>query len=152
VAQNPVINEVAADGKITWTLYMDRIVRDEDGVMEIASPSAVYRLESGEVLEVKGDNGTYDETNRVLTLNGNVSGNARNSTFGFTTGKIVWNNLDGLLHATGGVKIFRDGMSLTGEELSMNLTRDISKFELTGGVEITSSSEIVENPEILSEE
>ena len=139
VVDQPVLEETSADGSVRWTLYLNRIVREEGSVMELANPRALYRMKSGEILEVSGETGSYDEEKGILTLNNNVVGSARTREFGFSTDKLVWNNKEGSLDATGGIVITREGVKFSGKEFKLNLAKDFAHIEITGGVDISSN-------------
>lgn len=147
VVDQPMFEEVTADGAVRWTLYLDRIVREEGGVMELESPRAVYRMESGEELEVRGESGIYDEENGVLRLTGNVTGTAETADFTFTVEEMAWNSTDGLIDAWGGVEVTREGISFTGSELKMILAEEFSKLVVSGGVEVTTAQSALEELE-----
>lgn len=141
VVDQPVLEEVSADGTVRWTLYLDRIVREEDSVMELAQPRALYRFQSGETLEVSASAGTYDEEAGVLTLSANVKGNARNAAFAFSVDTMTWDSKAGLLTASGGVEVTREGVRFEGEELTLDLSEEFAKMKVSGGVQITSAPE-----------
>jgi LPS export ABC transporter protein LptC len=144
VADEPLFEEVSADGTVRWTLYLDKVIREEGGVMELSNPRALYRLESGETLQVTGDSGTYDEDNGILTLEGNVTGMARESDFGFSVDKMTWDGNQGILDATGGVEVTREGISFTGQELRLTLSEELTRMTITGGVNITTAPSALE--------
>ena len=79
IADRPILEEVSTDGLVKWTLYLEKIVREEGSVTELAKPRALYKFKSGETLEVTGDSGTYDEQTGMLRLTGNVRGQPGNS-------------------------------------------------------------------------
>jgi len=141
VVDQPVLEEMSADGTVRWTLYLDRITREEGAVMELDQPRALYRLQSGEVLDVTGEFGTYDEEAGVLTLSGGVHGAARQAAFGFVVDRMVWDSVQGLLTASGGVEIDRQGLRFSGEEFVLELGRGFARIEVTGGIEITTAPE-----------
>jgi len=148
IVDQPILEEVSADGAVRWTLYLDRIIREEGSVMELASPRALYRFESGEVLEVTGEAGTYDEEAGILDLGGNVEGHARLAQFEFYVERMVWDSNAVLLTASGGVEIRRGGILFNGEELVLNLADGFARMEVNGGVagvRVTSSTAELQN-------
>jgi hypothetical protein len=145
VVDQPVLEEVSADGTVRWTLYLDRITREEGSVMELAQPRALYRFQSGEALEVNARMGTYDEEAGILRLTGDVRGSARNTAFAFSVNQMTWDSVAGLLTASGGVEVTRDGIRLEGENLVLDLSQEFERIQVTGGVEITSAPEVIEN-------
>ncbi len=150
IVDQPVLEEVSADGSVRWTLYLDRIVREEDSVMELAEPRALYRFESGEVLEVTGSTGTYDEEAHVLILSGDVNGTAREAEFEFTVDEMTWDGEAGMLVASGGVEIRRGGIVFNGFDLTLDMSEEFTKMEVGGGpsgVRITSTTEALEEIE-----
>jgi LPS export ABC transporter protein LptC len=144
VVDEPIVEETSADGTVQWTLYLDRIVRTQGSVTELARPRAVYRMQSGEVLEVTSDSGTYDENTGLLSLAGNVNGHARNSQFGFSVSRMTWSGRDSVLTASGGVTVTRDGIGFKGQDLKLNLSQGLAHIEVTGGVEVTGASQILQ--------
>ena len=147
VVDQPMFEEVAADGAVRWTLYLDRIVREEGGIMELESPRAIYRMESGEKLEVSGDAGVYDEENGLLKLSGNVTGTAETADFSFTVEEMTWNSAEGLIDAWGGVEVTREGIMFAGSELKMVLMEEFSKLIVSGGVEVSTAQSVLEDLE-----
>ena len=139
VVDQPVLEEVCADGSVRWTLYLDRIIREEGSVMELAKPRALYHFESGETLEVTGEAGTYDEEEGVLILSGGVTGQARVAQLGFSVDEMTWDSGRGMLTASGDVRIIRDGIEFRGDRLTLDLTGEFARIEVGGTVEITSS-------------
>jgi len=148
VVDQPILEEVTPDGAVRWTLYLDRIVREEGAIMELESPRALYRLEDGRVLEVTGDMGVYNEDERILELTGNVEGVARTDDFSFTVDQMIWNNPEGIITASGHVSVIRGGILLTGATLKIDLDSDYTSLEITGendqGISIKSSGEALE--------
>ncbi|MCK4720983.1 LPS export ABC transporter periplasmic protein LptC [bacterium] len=138
VVDQPILEEVSADGAVRWTLYLDQIVREEGSVMELATPRAIYRFRSGEVLEVTGRTGQYDEESGILNLSGDVTGTARKSEFEFEVDEMVWDSGKGLLTASGGVTITREGLEFTGTDLMLDMAEEFTKLTVTGGVNISS--------------
>ena len=57
IVNQPLITEVTAEGAVTWTLYADRAVRDEDSTMMLSKPEIGYNFESGEELDVTSETG-----------------------------------------------------------------------------------------------
>jgi len=143
VMDQPILEEVSADGKVRWTLYLDRIVREQGSLTELSKPRALYRLESGEVLEVTGNSGSYDEEKGILTLVGDVKGWAREAGFQFSVDKVVWESSRSSLIASGHVQLTKGGISFSGEELRLELGEGLTHLEITGGVKITGTSEVL---------
>ncbi len=147
VVDDPVFEEVSADGSVRWTLYLDQVIREEGGVMELQAPRALYRLESGETLEVQGESGTFNENDGILTLRGGVTGKARGAALSFSVGEMIWDSDLGYLTASGGVDINREGVHFNGEELKLYLSDEFGRIELTGGIEITTAAIVLEELE-----
>jgi LPS export ABC transporter protein LptC len=144
VVDQPILEEVSADGSVRWTLYLDKIIREEGSVTELSKPRALYRFQSGEVLEVTGDSGTYDEDTGLLILNGNVKGKARNADLSFTVDQMKWDSHQSILTASGNVQVRREGIFFKGKDLKLDLTHELTKLEVTGGVDITTSPEVLQ--------
>jgi LPS export ABC transporter protein LptC len=147
VVDQPILEEVTQDGAVRWTLYLDRIVRVQGAVTELAKPRAVYRFQSGEVLEVTGDAGTYDEDKGLLVLTSNVKGVARQGNLSFNAGSVSWNSEENVMSASGGVEIVREGINFKGDSLSLDLSQELASLDITGGVEVTSSPETLQELE-----
>jgi len=146
----PIINEVSADGSVNWTLYMESVISREGGKMELSGPRARYSFESGEKLEITGDIGTYDTEAELLVLSGNVEGRAMDAKLNFSVGEITWDNPSGILSATGGVKVQRDGVEFEGDELILNLAEEFASMDVIGGssgVVITTPTDLALIPE-----
>lgn len=143
VADQPILEEVSADGAVRWTLYLERIVRDDGPVMQLPKPRVLYRFRSGEILEVTGQGGTYDEDTGILNITGGVTGTSRVSNLTFRTESMIWDSERGLMTASGGVEITREGLQFTGEELQMDMSQEFSKIIISGGVDITSSESAI---------
>ena len=135
VMDRPMLQEITANGSVTWTLYLDRIVREENSVMELARPRALYQFQSGEVLEVTSDTGTYDENARVLELSGSVTGHARQEKFELTAGRMIWDANAGTLNASEGIEIVRAGIVFRGESVRLDLSKGFTRMEVEGGDE-----------------
>jgi LPS export ABC transporter protein LptC len=144
VVDQPILEEVSADGSVRWTLYLDKIIREEGSLTELSKPRALYWFQSGEVLEVTGDSGTYDEDTGLLILSGNVKGAARNADLKFTVDRMKWDSHQSILTASGNVQVVREGISFKGQELKLDLTHELTKLEVTGGVDITTSPEVLQ--------
>jgi len=144
VVDQPILEEVSADGAVRWTLYLDRIIREEGSLTVLAKPRALYRFQSGEVLEVTGQSGTYDENAGVLILTGNVKGKARNADLSFSVDRMTWKSHESLLTASGNVQIMRQGIVFKGQELKLDLTHELTRLEVTGGVDITTAPEVLQ--------
>ncbi|MCX6645724.1 MAG: LPS export ABC transporter periplasmic protein LptC [bacterium] len=139
VVDQPILEEVSADGAVRWTLYLDRIIRNEGSVMELSKPRVLYRFQSGEILEVVGETGTYDEDAGVLNISGGVTGTSRDSQLQFNTEEMIWDSVQGLMTATGGVEIMREGLQFTGEEFRLDMSEQFSRLTVSGGVNVTSN-------------
>lgn len=147
VVDQPILEEISPDSGIRWTLYLDRIVRDEGAVTEMTKPRAVYRFKSGEVLEITGDFGSYDEAAHLLTLSENVKGKAKNANLSFSVDKLTWLSTESLLRAFGNVLVQREGVEFRGSELKLDLKQELASMEVTGGVEVVTAPEILEKLE-----
>lgn len=141
IVDQPIIEEVSADGSVRWTLYLDRIIREEGAVMELAGPRALYRFEGGEVLEVTGERGTYDEDAGILFLTGGVTGVERRGDMEFSVDEMTWDSNEGILKAFGNVEVKHEGLMLEGSEMTLNLVEELARVEISGGINISSSSE-----------
>jgi len=141
IVDQPILEEVSADGSVRWTLYLDRIIREEGAVMELANPRALYRLESGEILEVTGETGTYDEESGILILTGGVEGLERSTNMRFSVDEMTWDSGQGILTASGNVRMMQEGLMLEGAEMILNLSRELARIEISGGVTVSSSTE-----------
>jgi LPS export ABC transporter protein LptC len=139
VVDEPVLEEVSADGAVRWTLYLDQIIRTEGSVMELSKPRALYRFQSGEVLEVVGEAGTYNEDTGILNISGGVTGTSRDSQLQFKTEDMVWDSVQGLMTATGGVEVTREGLQFTGQEFRLDMSEQFNKLSITGGVSVTTN-------------
>jgi len=141
VVDQPILEETSADGSVRWTLYLDRIVKEEGPMMELAKPRALYRFGSGEILEVTSETGTYNEMERVLTLTGNVTGFARVAEYHFAVDQMIWDSGEGLLTASGGVRVTKGGVEFRGSELRLDLTSGFARMEVTGSVSVSTSQQ-----------
>lgn len=144
IVDQPILEEVSLDGAVRWTLYLDRIIRAEGSVMELAKPRALYRFQSGEILEVTGQSGTYDEEAGILILSGGVTGTSRNSRLEFMTDELLWDSVQGLMTATGGVEITREGLLFHGQGLRLDFSEQFSRLVVSGGVEVMSNESFFE--------
>lgn len=131
----PIIEEMSADGTLHWTLYLHEVLREEGSLMELDQPRVLYKFRSGEVLEVRGDSGTYDEELGVLVLTGNVTGETRNSKLGFSASEVAWDSGTQMLSTSGGVRLYRSGILLEGGDLRLDLSEELSRLEISGGTD-----------------
>ena len=151
IAHQPVISEVTLDGSVSWTLFMDRITKDEGSVIELASPLAKYYFEeTGDRLDVESESGTYDEEAGILILTGGVTGHSESGGLNFQVAEMTWDNGDGTIKAVGGVTVSREGIRMSGSEMIIQMTGGLTHLEVNGGDEkvlITASDDIVLNTE-----
>jgi LPS export ABC transporter protein LptC len=151
VLDKPVIQEMALDGTLQWTLYLERVIRDEDNVRELSNPRVIYKFrDSGEELVIQGSRGVYDENNRILTMTDQVSGYSKNETMGFSAQELRWDGNTGVLTTSGSVTLNKDGFRLNGTGLSIDMKEKLNRIEINGGVSAETDSEFLENFEIMS--
>ena len=66
IVDQPILEEVSADGSVRWTLYLDRIIREEGAVME---EEGEQMEEEGQEMEDKGK--TMEDEGKTMEEEGN---------------------------------------------------------------------------------
>jgi hypothetical protein len=60
---------------------------------------------------------------------------------------MTWSGRDSVLTASGNVELTREGITFKGRELKAELSRELARIEVSGGVEITSAPSVAQQLE-----